>query len=979
MRRTFAGSTEDQCFAKAKAYRVHITQSKTSSSSSTPGQFEYRTMSYWCFAPALSMHELAGLGPLRSMLVTSGTLSPLPSYSLELGLPFPIQLENPHIVKPNQIHVRVIGKGVSNKLLKSTYERRDNPEYIAELGNTLVSLTKIVPGGMLVFFPSYSVMEKCVEGWGGPARQSHNFTAKDRKKSFFTAKTSSKRFSFPYAPNYYASSSGPATPWKRLLAQKAIVLEPKSSADLKQAIEEFDKFLSSKGSSGCLLMGVCRGKISEGIDFADHRARAVVITGLPFAPFHDPKVKLKREFLDGVKMEKQIKPTGEGGFKTNNQVGDKNKFTDTESAISGTEWYSQQAHRAVNQAVGRVIRHRFDYGAILLLDARFEEPRNQCGLSRWVRPHISPDEGFGKAISNLAKFYRGAEKDPDLSSRGVTNKEKIELRYENDEQDFIQQDMMKEMEMNENIAVVQAVDSTKSSDVKSNEQIENETMTGFVHPERIIKRFNINEEKRKSENLNSMENIIDAVSCKSSRQIKNQSRTSLGISALYTKRKENKINVSSRLQAMPKNKDMTSTIASAWAGLEQKAVSTNKISMYYNRPSQTNETNRRNTSNTNVSISSSALTKEKTTNKNNATLFFKVASANLSANDLSNLQTLLVKMKKAGDNKDQLSYLRFAKNLIMILLKYDNVRVNDSAGPEIMGLLEIFYPLIPISHRSAVRKIASELVAMKKIKDIKMAEKNRSGEEGLDRKLKKEKVASNSIKEFQKSQRQKKLSEADPFAAEEQHKRAASLIRAEEMNQVVKKEVKTLELNMKSTVKPHPSRSVSPLHKSEQYKHRSTISRNLLHASMKKKRKNILISPDVNQYLTQDMGEVDKCLHQASTISNNYTPKKKCVKKKSNIPSNLVCIICDSKPKKPHLANCGHTACFSCWKQWLNRLGEGRGTCPVCRAHTDIKDLARMVFKKDVEASTPTLSQICEMEEGSESESEDELEILGKF
>ena len=36
--------------------------------------------------------------------------------------------------------------------------------------------------------------------------------------------------------------------------------------------------------------------------------------------------------------------------------------------ISGQDWYQQQALRAVNQAIGRVIRHRGDYGAILLCD-----------------------------------------------------------------------------------------------------------------------------------------------------------------------------------------------------------------------------------------------------------------------------------------------------------------------------------------------------------------------------------------------------------------------------------------------------------------------------------------------------------------------------------------------------------------------------------------------------------------------------------
>lgn len=39
--------------------------------------------------------------------------------------------------------------------------------------------------------------------------------------------------------------------------------------------------------------------------------------------------------------------------------------------LTGKEWYRQQASRAVNQAIGRVIRHRQDFGAILLCDTRY--------------------------------------------------------------------------------------------------------------------------------------------------------------------------------------------------------------------------------------------------------------------------------------------------------------------------------------------------------------------------------------------------------------------------------------------------------------------------------------------------------------------------------------------------------------------------------------------------------------------------------
>lgn len=45
-------------------------------------------------------------------------------------------------------------------------------------------------------------------------------------------------------------------------------------------------------------MGVCRGRISEGLDFSDKAARAVIIVGIPYPQMTDPKVILKKEYLD---------------------------------------------------------------------------------------------------------------------------------------------------------------------------------------------------------------------------------------------------------------------------------------------------------------------------------------------------------------------------------------------------------------------------------------------------------------------------------------------------------------------------------------------------------------------------------------------------------------------------------------------------------------------------------------------------------
>ena len=111
VRKVFSGNNAANCIAKSRVYRVHVSPKGVQSSNSA--QFKMgqgagrkeRTLSYWCFAPSLAMFELNDLGT-RSILVTSGTLSPMKSYSLELGLNFEIELENPHIIKPNQSEFR---------------------------------------------------------------------------------------------------------------------------------------------------------------------------------------------------------------------------------------------------------------------------------------------------------------------------------------------------------------------------------------------------------------------------------------------------------------------------------------------------------------------------------------------------------------------------------------------------------------------------------------------------------------------------------------------------------------------------------------------------------------------------------------------------------------------------------------------------------------------------------------------------------
>lgn len=74
--------------------------------------------------------------------------------------------------------------------------------------------------------------------------------------------------------------------------------------------------------------------------------------------------------------------------------------------LTGDKWYSLEATRAVNQAIGRVIRHRHDYGVILLLDSRFDNFNVKANLSMWVRNRIKVADRFGQVVGHLRDFLK---------------------------------------------------------------------------------------------------------------------------------------------------------------------------------------------------------------------------------------------------------------------------------------------------------------------------------------------------------------------------------------------------------------------------------------------------------------------------------------------------------------------------------------------------------------------------------------------
>ncbi len=188
--------------------------------------------------------------------------------------------------------------------------------------------------------------------------------------------------------------------------------------------------------------------------------------------------------MDGIRLSMATKASGDGGF--NSYKG--NNSTTTNITLSGAEWYSQQAHRAVNQAIGRVIRHRFDYGSILFLDSRYSEAKNQNGTSKWIRPCFEPDKGIGPVIGSLVRFYRSAKMIVDERKRAIKDaapKPAISLRYEEEPS---QVNSIKSED-----ALGDCV--TKVSFIKKDADKVDVENNGYIPPDQVIQNVELNDHK----------------------------------------------------------------------------------------------------------------------------------------------------------------------------------------------------------------------------------------------------------------------------------------------------------------------------------------------------------------------------------------------------------------------------------------------------------------------------------------------------
>ncbi|KAF9614380.1 hypothetical protein IFM89_018279 [Coptis chinensis] len=278
-----------------------------------------------------------------------------------------------HIIPAHSILPIAVSTGPTGISFDFSYSSRSSPSMIEELGRLLCNLVSVVPEGIVVFFPSFDYEGQVHDAW----------------KSLGIL--------------------------QRIMKKKRVFREPRSSLDVEITLREYKETVTLSGAdsrggpqhiSGAILLAVVGGKISEGINFSDGMGRCVIMVGLPYASPSDIELIERIKHIEGLGDSSTTKVALFNNKLYSGDVVQAGFDILRNCKRRGREYYENLCMKAVNQSIGRVIRHSNDYAAILLVDSRyvsdpikesFSHPTNK--LPAWIKARfVSATQNYGETL-----------------------------------------------------------------------------------------------------------------------------------------------------------------------------------------------------------------------------------------------------------------------------------------------------------------------------------------------------------------------------------------------------------------------------------------------------------------------------------------------------------------------------------------------------------------------------------------------------
>ncbi|RDY04748.1 ATP-dependent DNA helicase DDX11, partial [Mucuna pruriens] len=325
----------------------------------------------------------------HAVLLVGGTLQPIEETRERLfpWLP-PNQLHFfscGHIIPPDSIMPIAVTRGPTGRSFDFSFSSRSSPDMMREVGLLLCNLVTVVPEGIVVFFPSFDYENRVYENW---------------------------------------ESSGIL---ERITKRKRVFREPRNNMDVESVLKEYkdtidtlwgmNSEVNQASHSGAILLAVVGAKLSEGINLSDGMGRCIVMVGLPYASPSDIELLERIKHIEGFRNLKLLENPS---FSANYDLytGDVQGGFDILRSCShrGKEYYENLCMKAVNQSIGRAIRHINDYAAILLVDTRYASDSSKRSfahpvtkLPKWIKDRlVSSPINYGEVHRTMTAIEDGA-------------------------------------------------------------------------------------------------------------------------------------------------------------------------------------------------------------------------------------------------------------------------------------------------------------------------------------------------------------------------------------------------------------------------------------------------------------------------------------------------------------------------------------------------------------------------------------------
>lgn len=303
------------------------------------------SMRFLMLNSAISFEEI--FSEALCVILIGGTMSPFELYQTQLLSCHEntniVEFACDHVIPKENVLSRVMTNGPSGNRFLFDFASRSNPEQLDEVGRCLMNISNIIPGGIICFFCSYDMLNEAQNQWN----RSQIISKIQQKKFILFDDTKSK------------------------------------SSKTEDILTSFKTLIAKDSTKGAILVSVVGGRLSEGINFSDDLARCIVVVGMPYANRANPELAEKLKFTSSNDA-----PAG----------------SDSVKSVKSGSYYQNLCMRAVNQTIGRAIRHKNDYASIILLDHRYSNGQVLDLLPGWLNTKVSTS--FASCFKDIREFFK---------------------------------------------------------------------------------------------------------------------------------------------------------------------------------------------------------------------------------------------------------------------------------------------------------------------------------------------------------------------------------------------------------------------------------------------------------------------------------------------------------------------------------------------------------------------------------------------